>query len=802
MDAMQLRAEQLIISCGLSEPSCIHDIMGTINTSMFQSPINKIIFEAITFLYLEQQPINTITVFTKIKDSKSIHVRDAAIEVSNLASSFDFTKKHELNSSIQLLIAESIRHEHISLGESIKKKAESEAYHPKEVLDYIQSHVSDNKYKSLQNKKEFTNEDLLDELDKRMSDALNHSGISGIKTGFDRYDIVTSGLQPTNFIIIAARPAMGKELKNDSLIYTPNGHKTIGEMVVGDKILGSDGNEYNVTGVFPQGSKDVYRVWFDDGSYVDSGLEHQWEVSTRKTRKNKSEPIVITTEKMINSVTCKDGRRNYSIRFCKPLNFNESPVDLNPYLLGFLLGDGHLSDSSIGFSNTEVDVLDKVKLLIPNTDVVKFRSKCSYGVSGGSTLKTIKKYGLHGCRSHEKFIPKDYLYNSVDNRVELLRGLVDTDGYVIKGNAIEYSTTSHQLCLDILELVRGLGGKASYSKKQGAYTKGGKKIITKEYYRMYLSLSEEIIPVSSVKHLKKYSAHKKFHSKFITKIEQMNYKEEMTCISVDAPDCLYVTDGYTLTHNTQYALGLMRNASIRNNYKGLFISCEMDEVQVMKRIMSVDSGIPGYHIKRGQLERNELLRFEKSRQRIKNSNLKIKAGSFTISDVISMVYKLKYSEGLDYVVIDYIQKITSPGAQNRTNEVGDVSRRLKDMANELKIPVIALAQLSRAVESRTDKKPMLSDLRESGDIEQDADIVMFLYRAGYYMDVNERQSNPLAEDGYAIIAKHRDGELEDIHLKFDANIPAWKNLNDKYEYEEEVVQQSIRPNYNWDDKPF
>lgn len=92
MDTMQLRAEQLIISCCLSEPSCIHDIMGAINTSMFQSPINKVVFEAISILYLEQQPINTITVFTKIKESKSIHVRDAAIEVSNLASSFDFSK--------------------------------------------------------------------------------------------------------------------------------------------------------------------------------------------------------------------------------------------------------------------------------------------------------------------------------------------------------------------------------------------------------------------------------------------------------------------------------------------------------------------------------------------------------------------------------------------------------------------------------------------------------------------------------------------------------------------------------------
>jgi replicative DNA helicase len=354
------------------------------------------------------------------------------------------------------------------------------------------------------------------------------------------------------------------------------------------------------------------------------------------------------------------------------------------------------------------------------------------------------------------------------------------------------------LCEDIAELVRGLGGKCTYSEKQGSYTKDGKKVICKKYYRMYISMGPNVIPVSSEKHLAKYRPEKKFHCKFITHIEPLGTQEEMTCISVDAPDCLYVTDGYTLTHNTQYALGLMCHASVRNNYKGLFISCEMDEVQVMKRVIAVDSGIPGYHLKRGNLQRHEIMRYEKSRQRIIKSNLKIVAGAFTISDVLSLIYKMKYSEGLDYVVIDYIQKITSPGSQNRTNEVGDVSRRLKDMANELKIPVVALAQLSRAVEHRTDKKPMLSDLRESGDIEQDADIVMFLYRAGYYMDSDERMNNPVAEDGYAIIAKHRDGELEDIHLKFDGNIPAWKNPNDKDDYEEDYVQTAIKPNNDFD----
>jgi replicative DNA helicase len=167
-----------------------------------------------------------------------------------------------------------------------------------------------------------------------------------------------------------------------------------------------------------------------------------------------------------------------------------------------------------------------------------------------------------------------------------------------------------------------------------------------------------------------------------------------------------------------------------------------------------------------------------------------------------MVHKMKYAEGLDYVVVDYIQKITSPGAQNRTNEVGDVSRKLKDMANELKIPIVALAQLSRAVELRTDKRPILSDLRESGDIEQDADIVSFLFRPSYYLPGNERDTSPLAKQGFVYIAKHRDGELADIELEFDSEIPAWQNIGDTGDYDDNTVQTSIERFDNTNDFDF
>jgi hypothetical protein len=155
-----------------------------VNMDMFELPIHKLIFENITDIYLEQQPINLITVYKSIQQNKSLNKRDAAIELSNIHSMFTAQDKLELESAIIMLTAESIRHEHIDLGKKIVDISESETYDPKKALDLIQSHISDNKFKALLNKKEFTNKDLLDELDKRMAEASIHDGISGIQTGY------------------------------------------------------------------------------------------------------------------------------------------------------------------------------------------------------------------------------------------------------------------------------------------------------------------------------------------------------------------------------------------------------------------------------------------------------------------------------------------------------------------------------------------------------------------------------------------------------------------------------------------
>jgi replicative DNA helicase len=229
---------------------------------------------------------------------------------------------------------------------------------------------------------------------------------------------------------------------------------------------------------------------------------------------------------------------------------------------------------------------------------------------------------------------------------------------------------------------------------------------------------------------------------------------------------------------TQLALGIMKHASIKNNNKGVFFSCEMAEVQVMKRIVAIEGEIRGYSIKYGNLTHGEWAAYAQAKKKIVESNLKILAGSWTINDIVAKTHELSNSEGLDYLVVDYVQKVHGSDKANRNNEVEEVTGKLKDLANELEIPVVALAQLSRAVEQRPDKRPMLSDLRDSGAIEQDADIVAFLYRPSYYMEEHEKADNPLAKDGYMMIAKHRDGDLRDIQMRFEEDIPAWRNLYD------------------------
>lgn len=215
---------------------------------------------------------------------------------------------------------------------------------------------------------------------------------------------------------------------------------------------------------------------------------------------------------------------------------------------------------------------------------------------------------------------------------------------------------------------------------------------------------------------------------------------------------------------TAFALNLLLNVAKKESKAVLFFSLEMSSSQLYQRLLAIEAGVPLQHIRNGYLNDDEWQNIGVATNRLSNTRIFIgDLPNITVLEIRSLARKLKSKGELDLIVIDYLQLIKGNGksGDNRQQEISDISRALKGLARELDIPIIALSQLSRAVESRMDKRPMLSDLRESGAIEQDADIVAFLYREEYY--IPETENKGITE---LIIGKQRNGSTGTVKLNF------------------------------------
>lgn len=230
---------------------------------------------------------------------------------------------------------------------------------------------------------------------------------------------------------------------------------------------------------------------------------------------------------------------------------------------------------------------------------------------------------------------------------------------------------------------------------------------------------------------------------------------------------------------TAFALNLALNAANISNKNVLIFSLEMPAQQLYQRLLAMESEIGQGKIKMGNLTEDEWARMAFSMGNLSSKNIFVAdLPNTNVLEIRSYARKMKSNDKLDLIVIDYLQLINgtrvSRGEFNRQQEVSDISRALKGLARELNVPIIALSQLSRSVEQRMDKRPMLSDLRESGAIEQDADIVAFLYREDYY--IPETENKGISE---LIIGKHRNGAVGTIKLLFLNEITKFKSYTDK-----------------------
>lgn len=236
---------------------------------------------------------------------------------------------------------------------------------------------------------------------------------------------------------------------------------------------------------------------------------------------------------------------------------------------------------------------------------------------------------------------------------------------------------------------------------------------------------------------------------------------------------------------TALTLSMARNISVGQNIPVAFFSLEMSSVQLITRLISSETGLSSEKLRTGNLEKHEWEQLNVKVKGLEKAPLFIDdTPSLSIFDLRAKARRLASQHGIKLIVIDYLQLMTAGGSQkggNREQEISTISRNLKALAKELNVPVIALSQLSRAVETRGgSKRPLLSDLRESGAIEQDADIVSFIYRPEYYKieEWDDEERSPTDGQAEFIVAKHRNGGLENIRLKFIGHLGKFDNLDD------------------------
>lgn len=366
--------------------------------------------------------------------------------------------------------------------------------------------------------------------------------------------------------LLADEMGTGKASSSDEPVLTPAGWKRIGDVRVGDEVIGSDGRPTRVLGVYPQGRVPLYRVTLnDDCSTVVSG-DHLWYVHTPNTRFRGTAGRVMSTHALLaaglHSEPSGDrerGNARWFVPVVAPVSFTLKTFDLHPYALGALIANGSFTGHTVCHDGGS-DQRDLLAAHLPEGFELRrlndVRSSiCIVDGGSGFTRRHLEPLGLVGKLSPEKRVPPEYLRGSIEQRLALLQGLMDNDGTVAKdGIVVEYNTTSPDLGADVLELVRSLGGTAQMSTREPKYMYKGEKLTGKTDHRIRFSLPEGLVPFRLPRKVERFKPRTKYppaHS--IERIEACG-EGEAVCIRVEAADHLYVTRDYILTHNTLQAL--------------------------------------------------------------------------------------------------------------------------------------------------------------------------------------------------------------------------------------------------------
>ena len=386
----------------------------------------------------------------------------------------------------------------------------------------------------------------------------------------------------------------GKAQPLDSFVLAEDGFIEMREVHTGTRVYGEDGRLHTVLGVYPQGEKDVYRITFSDRTTAECCGDHLW---TFQLPQDKAKGIYRTESlrDIMRRPLFKQTNRGYKnwqifIPIADPIRFRKREQAIDPYIMGVLLGDGYLHESAI-FTNVEPDIIQRVRSRLGCRFDLRSRTDERGIVSHtiidlerdgknrhNEIIRELRKLGLTGCLSAEKFIPEEYLLSDISDRLELSRGLIDTDGHMNSDGCIEWGTVSEVMAKQAAFLFRSLGCVVAVSRKENAgYWNDGMFIKCRNYYRMHIKAPVNTKLYHSEKHSRRDGSHL-LHTGLCKSIRTIEYigKKECQCIYLDSEKHLYITDGFTVTHNTQASITYMNE---RPDRKFIYITPRLNEAR-------------------------------------------------------------------------------------------------------------------------------------------------------------------------------------------------------------------------------
>jgi replicative DNA helicase len=679
-----VQAEQSVLGGMLLSKDAIADVVEVLHGADFYRPAHQVIFDCILDLYGRGEPADAITVAAELNRTDQLSKMGGAVYLHTLIASTPTAANAGYYAAIvaeqavlRRLVEAGTRVVQLGYGaaggkgdvDDIVDRAQQEIY------DVTEKRMSED-YSRL--------EDILQPTMDELDAIASRGGVSrGVPTGIRDLDELTNGLQAGQMVVIAARPGVGKALALDTPVATPRGWTTMGEIRVGDQVMGSDGRPTTVVAATDvMTDRPCYEVHFSDGSVIVADAQHQWLTETLDGDRG-----VRTTEQIVGSLL-SGSHPNHAVANTAPLELREAPLPLSPYALGVWLGHGALRSS-----DPEITAFLEVEL--------------PEGVDVAAQLGAL---GLLKSRH----IPLAYLRASVRQRRELLAGVLDSVGTVTATGDIRLMVASRRLTHDVRELITGLGHQLSAAPDAG--------------HTLAFAVDEDVFRAESKqllhKEARRLSAVPR-PARFITDVRPIT-SVPVRCIQVDAENHLFLAGrGFIPTHNSTLGLDIARSASVKHHLPAAIFSLEMSKHEITMRLLSAEAKVPLHHMRAGTLSDEDWSKLARRMGEIADAPLYIDdSPNMTMMEIRAKARRLKQRNDLKLVVIDYLQLMTSgKRVESRQQEVSEFSRALKLLAKELEVPVIAMSQLNRGSEQRQDKKPMLSDLRESGCLTADTRIL-------------------------------------------------------------------------------